>query len=373
VERIPFVDLGAGTRPLRAELLAAITAVVDSGAWVGGPAVGAFEQAFAAACGTSEAAAVKTGTDALVLALRALGVGPGHEVITAANSFFATAEAIVLVGATPVFADVDDTTLLIDPARVAEKIGEKTRAIVPVHLYGQCADVDALRDVAARRGAGAPIAILEDACQAHGATRHGARAGSLGDAAAFSFYPTKNLGALGEGGAITTKSSAIAAHVRRLRDHGQRAKHEHVEVGYNARLDALQCAALGVKLAHLDAWGAARRRVAAAYREDLAGAPGIRLIGEAAGNEPVYHLFVVRVNERDRVRAALAAQGIDTAIHYPTPIHRQPAFAHLGLGAGSLPTTERATSEILSLPMYPELGLDAVGRVCAVLREAVRA
>ncbi len=369
MKRIPFVDLAAGVRPIREELLAAIAGVIDSAHFVGGPPVAEFERAFAARCGTPHAVAVKTGTDALLLALRALGVGPGDEVITAANSFFATAEAIALSGARPVFADVRDDDLLIDAERVEECVTGKTRALIPVHLYGRCADVDALRPFASTLN----LAILEDACQAHGAARAGRPAGSLADAAAFSFYPTKNLGALGEGGAVTTRSSEVAGRVRRLRDHGQGDKHRHDEIGTNARLDSLQCAALSIRLNRLDAAIAARQAVAARYRAALDGVDGVRLPppddAQVAG---VYHLFVVRVAERDRVRAALADAGIDTAIHYPTPIHLQPAFAHLGYEPGDLPVTERAAGEILSLPMYPELPLEDVDRVAEALIRAVR-
>jgi dTDP-4-amino-4,6-dideoxygalactose transaminase len=370
-ERIPFVDLGAGVKPLRDEILAAITRVVDSAHYVGGPPVAAFEKDFARLCGTAHAVAVKTGTDALLLGLRALGVSPGDEVITAPNSFFASAEAIALAGATPVFADVDDRTLLIDPAAVARARTPRTRAIIPVHLYGQCADVDAIR-------AAAPgLPIIEDSCQAHGATHASRRAGSLGELAAFSFYPTKNLGALGEGGAITTNDPTIAASLRALRDHGQTEKHVHSVVGYNARLDSLQCAVLSVRLPHLEAAATARRALAAAYRQALAGVPHLRFVDEAPGNTHVYHLMIVRLaagaRERERVRAELTAAGIDTAIHYPTPIHLQPAFASLGLGAGSFPVTERAVGEILSLPMYPELPLAAVTRVAETLAKTLRA
>jgi dTDP-4-amino-4,6-dideoxygalactose transaminase len=365
VKRVPFVDLGAGTRPLREQLLAAVAGVLDSGAWVGGPAVAGFEKAFAAFCETSDAAAVGTGTDALLLALRALGVGPGDEVITATNSFFATGEAIALAGAKPVFADVDDSTLLIDPADVARKLTDRTRAIIPVHLYGQPADMDALGKL------GKPL--LEDSCQAHGARLHGKRAGSLGVAAAFSFYPTKNLGAIGEGGAITSSDAGLMARVRKLRDHGQKDKHVHEEVAYNARLDALQCAMLTVKLAHLDAWCHARRQLAARYRTELARVPGVRLLAERHGAEGVYHLMIVRVAQRDRVRARLGELGIDTAIHYPTPMHLQPAFASLGQTIGSLPVAERAAGEILSLPMYPEMAMGDVDRVCSALADAMKA
>lgn len=365
--KVPFVDLKPGVAAHRDEYLAAITEVVDSAYFAGGPAVERFERAFADFCGVEHAIAVSTGTDALVLALRAVGVGPGDEVVTAPNSFFATAEAISLVGATPVFADVDDDTLLLDPEAARAAITERTRAVVPVHLYGQMADMDAFSALAAERG----VALLEDSAQAHGASRGGRRAGSVGAAAGFSFYPAKNLGAFGEGGAVTTSSAEVAQMVRELRDHGQSQKHTHRHVGYNARLPSILCAALEVSLRYLDEANAARQRAAARYRERLAGVDGVRLVGEVTGGEHVYHLFVVRVAERDRVAAALAEEGIATAIHYPTPIHRQPAYAHLGRGAGSFPVAEKAAGEILSLPMYPQLGDEQVDAVVDALRRAV--
>jgi dTDP-4-amino-4,6-dideoxygalactose transaminase len=371
---VPFVDLAALVRPSKAEYLAAFERVLDSGGFVGGPAVAEFEAAFARYCGASEAVAVGTGTDALVLALRALGVGPGDEVITAANSFFATAEAISHAGATPVFADVDDGTLLIDPADAARRVTQRTRCIIPVHLFGQIADMARIRALAAANR----LHVLEDSAQAHGATRTGPggelwRAGSIAEIAAFSFYPTKNLGALGEGGAITTRDLELAERVRRLRDHGQAGRHDHVDIGYNARLDALQCACLSISLARLDAGNAARRRLAAHYRAQLAEVPGVHLVDEPAGSSPVYHLMVVRVAaaRRDAIREALGKAGIATAIHYPRPIHLQRAYAHLGQGPGSCPIAERAAAEMISLPMYPDLTEAQVDRVVAALRAAL--
>jgi dTDP-4-amino-4,6-dideoxygalactose transaminase len=371
---VPFVDLAALVRPSKAEYLAAFERVLDSGGFVGGPAVAEFEAAFARYCGASEAVAVGTGTDALVLALRALGVGPGDEVITAANSFFATAEAISHAGATPVFADVDDGMLLIDPADAARRVTQRTRCIIPVHLFGQIADMARIRALAAANR----LHVLEDSAQAHGATRTGPggelwRAGSIAEIAAFSFYPTKNLGALGEGGAITTRDPELAERVKRLRDHGQAGRHDHVDIGYNARLDALQCACLSISLARLDAGNAARRRLAAHYRAQLAEVPGVHLVDEPAGSSPVYHLMVVRVAaaRRDAIREALGKAGIATAIHYPRPIHLQRAYAHLGQGPGSCPIAERAAAEMISLPMYPDLTEAQVDRVVAALRAAL--
>jgi dTDP-4-amino-4,6-dideoxygalactose transaminase len=363
---VPFVDLAALVRPSRAEYLAAFERVLDTGGFVGGPAVAEFEAAFAAYCGAPHAIAVRTGTDALVLALRALGIGAGDEVITAANSFFATAEAISHAGATPVLADVDDHALLLDPADVARRVTPRTRGVIAVHLFGQVADMAALGAVAEAHR----LHVVEDSAQAHGATRRGPggadlRAGAIAAAAAFSFYPTKNLGALGEGGAITTRDAAVAERVRRLRDHGQAGRHDHVDVGYNARLDALQCAWLSVSLGRLDAGNAARRRLAAHYRARLAALPGVRLIAEPAGSAPVYHLMVIRVDaaRRDAIRDRLAAAGIATAIHYPRPIHLQRAYAHLGQGPGSCPVAELAAAEMISLPMFPDLTIAQVDRV----------
>lgn len=365
--KVPFVDLIAGIKPHRDEYMAALAEIVDSAYFAGGPAVDAFERAFAEYCGVEHAVAVSSGTDALILALRALGVGPGDEVITAPNSFFATAEAISLVGATPVFADVDDETLTLDADQVAGAITDKTKVIAPVHLFGQIANVEPLEALARDRG----LLLLEDSAQAHGASRNGRRAGAIGHAAGFSFYPAKNLGAFGEGGAITTGSAEVAALARALRDHGQEGKHNHVHIGYNARLPSLLCAALSVRLRHLDAYTDGRRRAAARYRELLADVPGVRVVSVDPAGEPVYHLFVVRVANRDAVANALGEVGVATAVHYPTPIHLQPAYRHLELGPGSFPIAERAAGEILSLPMYPELTDAQIEHVVGSLRAAV--
>ena len=374
---VPFVDLAALIRPSKAEYLAAIERVIDSGGFIGGPAVAAFEAEFARYAGAPHAVAVRTGTDALVLALRALGIGPGDEVITAANSFFATAEAISHAGATPVLADVDEATLLLDPADAARRVTPRTRCVIPVHLFGQVADMAAVAAFAAAHG----LHVVEDSAQAHGATRTSPggglwRAGAIAPVAAFSFYPTKNLGALGEGGAVTTRDADLAERVRRLRDHGQAGRHDHVDVGYNARLDALQCACLSVSLARLDAGNAARRRLAAHYRARLAALPAglpVRLVAEPDGSAPVHHLFVIRVPavHRDAIRARLGAAGIATAIHYPRPIHLQRAYAHLGQGPGSCPVAERAADEMISLPMYPDLTIAQVDEVVDQLIDAL--
>jgi dTDP-4-amino-4,6-dideoxygalactose transaminase len=365
--KVPFVDLVAWAKPSREEYLAAFAQIIDTGAYVGGPQVGEFESAFATYCGATHAATVKTGTDALVLALRALGVRPGDEVITAANSFFATGEAIALAGATPVLADVDDATLLLDVDDAARRVTARTKCIIPVHLFGQLADMDRVHALGRAHG----MRVLEDSAQAHGATRGSWRAGSCADAAAFSFYPTKNLGALGEGGAVTSSHASVIDEVKRLRDHGQAGRHDHVEIAYNARLDSVQCACLSISLRRLDAANTARRALAAQYRERLTGK--VRLVEEAPGSKPVYHLMIVRVDaaRRDAIRTAMADAGVATAVHYPTPIHLQKAFAYLGQGAGSCPIAERSVNEMISLPMFPDMTSAQVDRVVDVLLASV--
>lgn len=365
--KVPFVDLVSWAKPSREDYLAAFAQVLDTGAFVGGPQVAEFEAAFAEFCGAKHAVAINNGTDALLLALRALGVGPGDEVITAANSFFATAEAISHAGAVPVLADVDDETLLLDLDSAASRVTAKTKAIIPVHLFGQLAEMPRVRALANQHG----LRVLEDSAQAHGATRGSDRAGSSGDAAAFSFYPTKNLGAIGEGGAVTSNDPEIAERVKRLRDHGQAGRHDHVDIAYNARLDSVQCACLTISLRRLAAANEARRVLAKRYRSKLGDA--VRFVTEAAGSAPVYHLMIVRVAaaRRDAIRATLAGAGIATAIHYPTPIHLQRAYAHLGQGPGSCPVAERSVGEMISLPMFPDLSGEAVDYVCAELLAAL--
>jgi len=371
---VPFVDLVAQARHDRDEYIDAFAQILATGAFVGGAAVTAFEEAFAKFTGARHAVAVKTGTDALVLALRVFGIGPGDEVITTANSFYATAEAISLVGATPVLCDVRDDTLLIDPVDAEKRITSRTRAIIPVHLFGQVADMVAVGLLAKAHN----LRVIEDAAQAHGAKRLGGNhvvwtAGAIAEAGCFSFYPTKNLGAFGEGGAVTTHDAGVALRVQQLRDHGQAGRHDHVAIGYNARLDAIQCACLAISLRKLDERNAARRRIAEQYLELLATVPGVRIVAEANGSTPVYHLFVIRVDakRRDAVRDQMASRGIATAIHYPRPIHLQRAYASLGQGAGSCPIAERAASEMISLPMYPDLTHDQVIAVVEALKAAL--
>jgi dTDP-4-amino-4,6-dideoxygalactose transaminase len=347
---IPFVDIRAQHTALASEIERAVAAVFERNDWILGREVAQFEEEFAAYCGTEYAIGTDSGLSALELALKACGVGPGDEVITAANTFIATAFAISNTGATPVLVDTDPSTYLMDPALVAESISDKTAAIVPVHLYGHMADMDALCKLAADHG----IAIVEDACQAHGARFKRLRAGSFGRAAAFSFYPSKNLGACGDAGAVVTSDPELAERVRRLRNYGEMGKYNHVVKAHNHRLDTLQAAILRVKLRYLDDWNAARREHAACYERLLYGSD---LVLPVASDEVehVWHLYVARVNERDRLRAFLLDEGIETGVHYPVPIHLQPAYADLGLGRGSFPVVESQVPELLSLPMYPEL------------------
>lgn len=369
--KVPFQDLPLQIRNLRPEFDSVLDAVLRHGQFILGPEVTAFEQAWASFCGTKHAIGVGSGTDALQLVLRALGIGAGHEVITVANSFIATAEAVSYAGATPVLVDCTLDNYLIDPAAVASAVTPRTRAIMPVHLYGQPANMDALADLARKHG----LALLEDAAQAHGATlKDGRPCGSLGLAAAFSFYPGKNLGAFGDGGAVTTDDDNLAQKLRLLRNWGSVVKYHHEVQGYNSRLDTLQAAILGVKLRHLDAWNERRRVAAGWYRDALAGLPDIVLPMEAAWTgRHVYHLFVIRLigRNRDAVARVLAEQGVQTVVHYPVPIHRQKAYAELGYSEGSFPCAELAARSVLSLPMFPEMTPDHIGMVADALRSAL--
>jgi dTDP-4-amino-4,6-dideoxygalactose transaminase len=361
---VPFLDLKKQHSSIRAELDAAIAEVIDSCAFAGGPYVEKFEKEFAAFCGSTYAVGVGNGTDALWLIMLALDIGPGDEVITVPNTFIATTEAISLCGAKPILVDVDPQTYTMDPAALKKAITPKTRAIIPVQLFGQTADMDPIIAIAKASG----IPVIEDACQAHGAEYKGRRAGSLGIAAAFSFYPGKNLGACGEAGAITTNDAGIAEKARMIREHGQIKKYVHKVIGWNARMDGIQGAILSVKLRHLDAWNDGRRKAAGMYRELLAGAKEVTLPVEAKYAKHIYHVFAVRVRERDRLLKELADRGIHSAIHYPGPIHLQQAYAGLGLPAGSFPVAEKCAEEYLSLPMYPELTKDQAAYVADNLR-----
>jgi dTDP-4-amino-4,6-dideoxygalactose transaminase len=347
---IPFLDLKAQYAEIAPELEAAVLAALRSGNYVLGEPVQQFESAFAAYCGTTSCVALNTGTSALHLALLAAGIGPGDEVITVPMTFVATVAAIIYSGATPVFVDIDPDTWTMDPGRVEAAITPRTKAIMPVHLHGRLADMAALVPIARRHG----LVIIEDAAQAHGAARDGVRAGAFGDIGCFSFYPGKNLGACGEGGAIVTDNADYAALIRSLRDWGQEGRYNHVRHGFNYRMDALQGAALGIKLAHLDRWNAARRRIANTYWEALAGDVG--LPAGPFGADHAAHVYAIRVGDRDAVRAALEGAGVATNIHYPRPVHLQPAYAGLGYAAGDFPVAEGFAAEALSLPLYPELG-----------------
>ncbi len=362
---IPFVDLRAQYDALRDEMLAAIADTLDSMHLFLGPRQQAFERDFAVLCGCSECITVSNGTDAIELALRALGVGPGDEVITQPNSFIATAEAISATGATPVFADVDARTSTLDPAQLEERITERTRAIIPVHLYGRPADMDGIMSIARRHG----VAVIEDACQAHGARLGDRRVGSLGDLACFSFYFSKNLGAYGEGGAVTTSRPDLADRVRLYRDHGSRVRYEHDVVGRNARMDEIQAAILNVKLPHLAEWNERRRANAARLSAALAGTSVV--LPEPGGPDvyEVFHLYVVTHPRRDDLKQFLFDRGINTGIHYPKPIHLQPAYASLGYTGGDFPVSERLAHEVLSLPMYAELTQEQIERIAEAVRE----
>jgi len=366
--RVPFLNLRAQHDPIRAELLAAFAEVMDANAFAGGPYVASFEQDFAAFCGTSQAIGVGNGTDALWLALLALGVGPGDEVITVSATFMATAEAITYCGAKPVFVDINEDTHTLDPALLENAITPRTKAIIPVHLYGQMADMDPIMEIAQRH----KLWVIEDACQAHGAEYKGRKAGSIGHAGCFSFYPGKNLGALGEAGAVVTNNSALADEIRTFRDHGQKTKYHHSRIGWNGRMDGMQGAALRIKLRHLARGNAARRANAAHYDRLLESVDGIVLPHVAPDRVPVYHLYVIRVSNRDRVLSDLAQRGIACGIHYPKPVHLQEAYASLGLKPGALPVTERCATEILSLPMFPELNREQLDLVAQELKAVIK-
>ena len=351
---VPFVDLQAQYRSIKSEVDAAIQRVLDTSAFVLGREVEAFERAFAEYVGAEFCVGVSNGTAAIQLALTACGVGAGDEVIVPANTFFATAEAVSTAGATPVFVDCDPVSYNVDASKIEAAVTPRTRAVIPVHLYGQPADLDVVFEIAERHN----LFVIEDAAQAHGARYKGRRVGPLGRAGCFSFYPGKNLGAYGEGGAVVTNDKEVARRVRLLRDHGSEQKYRHEIVGYNFRLEGIQGAVLGVKLQHLDRWNALRREHAARYRELLAplGASGaLALPEETPYAEGVYHLFVVQAEARDSLQRFLSAAGVQTGIQYPVPVHLQPAYAPLGHKEGDFPEAERQARRLLSLPMFAEL------------------
>lgn len=361
-----MINLSLEIASLRDELLAAISGVLDGGAFVLGPGVRALEEELAAWLGVRHAIGVASGTDALHLALRAAQIGPGDEVITSAFTFIATAEAIAYTGARPVFADIDSRTFNLDPDAVEAAITDRTRAILPVHLFGLPADMDRIRALAARRG----LKVIEDAAQAIGASVEGRKVGSLGDLGCFSFYPTKNLGAAGDGGLVTTDDDALASRVRALREHGHQGGYRHALIGFNSRLDALQAAVLRVKLPHLDAWNTRRRDNAARYGRGLAQS-GLTLPVEPPGLRHVFHQYTVRAPDRDRLRAALGAAGVGSNVYYPIGLHQQESMRHLG-PPPRLPATEAATAEVLSLPMHPWLTGEEIDRICAVILSSLK-
>ncbi|GGF36795.1 glutamine--scyllo-inositol aminotransferase [Youhaiella tibetensis] len=362
---IPLLDLRAQYAALKPELDAAVLDVLASGAYILGEPVERFEKAFAAYCGVEHAIAVNSGTSALHLAFLAANIGPGDEVITTPFTFVATVSAIIYAGATPVFVDVEPDSFAIDPAKVEAAITPRTKAIVPVHLYGQMADMDALQSIAVNHG----LVIIEDACQAHGAAYHGHRAGSMGLSAAFSFYPGKNLGACGEGGIVVTNSEEQMRTMRSLRDWGQAERYNHVLKGFNYRMDAIQGAVLDVKLRYLEDWTEARRAVAAQYRQLLSEVESLRLPAELPGRRHVYHVFAVRTRDREGLRRHLASEGVHTGLHYPIPVHLQKAHADLGYGEGDFPVTETLAREVLSLPIFPEMTSRQIQTVADAIKQ----
>ncbi len=367
VETIPFLDLKAQYAGVRDEIRQAICDVADSTGYILGPRVAAFEDAFADYIGTRHCVAVNSGTSALHLALICAGVQPGDDVLTVPMTFVATSWAISYAGARPVFVDIDPATCTMNVEQVEERITPRTRAILPVHLYGQPADMAPLLEIGRRHG----IPVIEDGAQAHGARYRGVGAGTLGQSGCFSFYPGKNLGACGEGGAVVTDDPAIADRCKRLRDHAQGERYHHDELGFNYRMDAFQGAVLEIKLRRLQSWIEARRRVAARYHDALADLP-LTLPVEARDRRHVWHLYVVRHPERDRIRKALDERGVQTGLHYPIPVHLQKAYAHLGHQPGDFPVAEQVARECFSLPMYPELSTAQQDRVIEALNEVIR-
>jgi len=362
--RVPFFDAVAQQRSVMAETLAAIQDVLDEARFIVGPQVGEFERAFASLVGVGHAVGVSSGLDALRLALTALDVVPGDEVILPANTYIATALAVSAVGARPVLVDCDPRTYLIDCGQIGPAITARTKAIIPVHLTGQAADMDAVLDLARADG----LHVVEDAAQAHGATYRGRSCGAMGALGCFSFYPSKNLGACGDAGMVTTGDGRLADRVRRLRNYGEEAKYHHVEKGTNARLDTLQAAVLSVRLRQLAAWNKARNRHAERYRRLLTGVGDITFQHQAPGSNHVYHLFVVETGRRDELREHLAEAGVQTGVHYPVPIHLQRAYEDLGHKPGDFPNAERLAARMLSLPMFPELRPEQLAYVADQIR-----
>jgi len=365
--KVPFLDLRSHHAPLLEEINGAIWEVIDNSAFAGGPFVTRFEEDFAAYCGSKHAIGVGSGTEALWLVLLALGVGPGDEVITVPNSFMATAEAITYCGARPVFVDVDEQTYTMDPAGLKQAVTPRTKAIIPVHLFGQPADMDPILGFAREHD----LFVVEDACQAHGAKYKGRKIGTLGHAACFSFYPGKNLGAFGEAGAVVTNDSELQDKIRILRDHGQVRKYHHTMIGWNCRMDGIQAAILRIKLRHLERGNQLRRTHAAHYDRALRGIEGVVTPAQAAGARHVYHIYAIRVLDRDEVMRLLVEKGIGCGIHYPVPIHLQEAYRDLGYKLGDFPIAERSATEFVSLPMFPELTSAQLEAVVQGVKEAI--
>jgi len=362
---IPYLDLKAQYHSIKAEIDTAVLRVLESTQYILGEEVAAFEREFAGYCHASQAIGVNSGTSALHLALLAAGIGPGDEVITVPFTFVATVSAICYTGATPVFVDIEPDYFTMDPSKIEAAITPKTKAIMPVHLYGQPADMDPIMEIARRRG----LTVIEDAAQAHGSDYHGRRCGSIADTAGFSFYPGKNLGAYGEGGAITTTRADVAATCRTLRDWGQEKRYEHRLKGFNYRMDGIQGAILRVKLRHLEAWTERRRQVAEWYAAAL-DPDSVRLPKARPGCRHVYHVYAVRTDDREKLRDVLGRQGIQTGVHYPIPVHLQPAHADLGYHAGDFPAAEQVAREVLSLPMFPEMTREQVQAVAEAVSGA---
>jgi dTDP-4-amino-4,6-dideoxygalactose transaminase len=364
---VPFLDLKSQNALLRGEINSAIQEVIDSGAFAGGPFVVDFETDFAAYCESPHAIGVGSGTEALWLSLLALGVGPGDDVITVPNTFIATAEAITFCGARPVLVDVDERTYTMDPVALEKCITPRTKAIIPVHLFGQPADMDPILEVASRHG----LYVVEDACQAHGAEYKGRKVGTLGDAGCFSFYPGKNLGAFGEAGAVVTSNSELQEKIRVLRDHGQVRKYHHAVIGWNGRMDGIQAAILRVKLRYLEKGNQLRRSHAAHYDRAFGGVEGVVIPAKSASVQHVYHIYAIRVQERDELMRFLTKSGVGYGVHYPVPIHLQEAYRSLGYQPGTFPIAERCAVEYVSLPMFPELTPEQVDVVVEAVKEGV--
>lgn len=364
---IPILDLKPQYQSLQPQMDEAILAAVRSGQYINGPNVKAFEKELAEYLGVPHAVGLNSGTDALHLALRALDIGPGDEVITVPFTFVATTEAIGIVGATPVFVDIDPVTYNMDPVEIEAKITPRTKAIIPVHLYGQPADMEAIMAIAEKH----QLHVIEDCAQAIGATLNGQKVGTFGTIGCFSFFPSKNLGAYGDGGAAVTRDPELAARLVALRGHGGRVKYHHEELGVNSRLDEIQAAVLRVKLPHLEAWNAARREVAKRYNELLKDIRGVVTPEELTGTVPVYHQYTIRVKDRDGIQEGMKARGVQTMVYYPVPLHLQKVHDHLGYQSGDFPISERAAREVLSLPIYPELTLEQQQQVADALRQAV--